>query len=134
MCPLKVIVELLRQAPPNQLTHPSWGTGVEHGYAEPLCHGLLNSRHVTHDSDLARLLIDDWIAYCTNDSDLARLLIDDWIAYCTNDSDLARSLVYKGLRRSRESPKLDLVSNLSPVEPSTIRTPVPLPQTLRHQS
>ena len=48
---------------------------------------------MTHDSDLARLLIDDWIAYCTNDSGLARLLIDDWIAYCTNDSDLARLLI-----------------------------------------
>ena len=88
--------------------------------------------YCTNDSDLVRLLIDDWIAYCTNDSDLVHLLIDDWIAYCTNDSDLVRLLVYKGLRRSRESPKLDLVSNLSPVDPS--RTPVSLPQTLRHQS
>ena len=37
--------------------------------------------YCTDDSDLVRLLIDDWIAYCTDDSDLVRLLIDDWIAY-----------------------------------------------------
>ena len=75
----------------------------------------------------------DGFAYCTDDSDLVRLLIDDWIAYCTDDSDLVRSLVYKGLRRSRESPKLDLVSNLSPVEtfpqnPCTSTTDIEAPE------
>ena len=50
---------------------------------------------MTHDSDLARLLIADWIAYCTDDSDLARLLIADWIAYCTDDSDWFACLYIK---------------------------------------
>ena len=86
------------------------------------CYGLLNSRRVTHDSDLICLLIADWIAYCTNDSDLVRLLIADWIAYYTDDSDWFACLYIKdcaAVERALSSTWLAIYHqlNLPPSEP-----------------
>ena len=105
------------------------------------CYGLLKLS--TCDSWL-RLdsLIDHWLDHLLyrwlRPGSLTGLLTvpmtQTWIAYCTNDSDWIVRLYIKDRAAVERALSLTWLAIYHQLNLPTIRTPVPLPQTLRHQS